>query len=229
MTRRAVLLDLDGTLVDTAPDLVAVINTMLAQHDRPPLPYALARNEVSNGALGLIRIGFPTQTSAAELERLRLKFLDIYLKAVCINSRLFNGLDDLLHKLEDIGCPWGIVTNKPHAMTEPLLAQLNLTQRTSCVISGDRLKERKPHPAPLQLAAAELGLEPDQCIYVGDAPRDIDAGRAAGMATIAAAYGYIRQTDDPYSWGADLVIHHPSKLLDACDRLEPTARSARRA
>jgi len=229
MSRRAVLLDLDGTLVDTAPDLVAVLNTMLASHNRPPLPFAIARNEVSNGTLGLIRAGFPAQASAADLDRLRLEFLDIYLRAVCINSRIFSGLDDILEQLEYMSCPWGIVTNKPHAMTEPLLAKLGLTSRASCVISGDRLPERKPHPAPLRLAATELGLEPDRCIYVGDAPRDIDAGRAAGMATIAAAYGYIRQPDDPYSWGADLVIHHPSKLLDACDRLEPAGKAARRA
>jgi phosphoglycolate phosphatase len=219
MNQQAVLLDLDGTLVDTAPDLCAVLNTLLAGHDRPALPYAIARNEVSNGALGMLRTAFPETSSAADLERLRLEFLEIYLRSVCIHSRIFNGLEDILNDLEESGRPWGIVTNKPHAMTEPLLAALGLAGRPNCVISGDRLPERKPHPAPLHLAASELGLAPEACIYVGDAPRDIEAGRAAGMATIAAAYGYIRPSEDPYAWGADIVIHRPTDLLRACDWL----------
>jgi 2-phosphoglycolate phosphatase len=229
VTRRGVLLDLDGTLVDTAPDLCAVLTTLLARRARPPLPYAIARNEVSNGALGMIRVGFPDAAAEADLEALRLEFLEVYLRSVCINSRLFIGFDDILHKLDRSGRPWGIVTNKPHAMTEPLLAALGLSGRPGCVVSGDRLPERKPHPAPLRLAADELGLEPAQCVYVGDARRDIEAGRAAGMATIAAAYGYIRPSENPYAWGADLIIHRPAQLLRACERLEPPAESARRA
>jgi len=125
--------------------------------------------------------------------------------------------------------PWGIVTNKPHAMTEPLLAELGLTGRASCVVAGDRIPERKPHPAPLLLAARELGLEPAACIYVGDAPRDIDAGRAAGMATIVAAYGYIRPSENPYAWGADAVIQRPSELLRACDAVTRSAAEPHRA
>ncbi|MDH3421120.1 MAG: HAD-IA family hydrolase, partial [Gammaproteobacteria bacterium] len=188
MTRCAVLFDLDGTLVDTAPDLCAVLTALLSRHSRPPLPYAVARNEVSNGAIGMIRAAFADARSEDELERLRLDFLDIYLESVCINSRIFNGLNDVLHKLEELNCPWGIVTNKPRAMTEPLLGALGLDSRPACVVSGDRLPVRKPHPGPLRLAAEEIGFDTAHCIYVGDAPRDIEAGRAAGMATIAAAY-----------------------------------------
>jgi N-acetyl-D-muramate 6-phosphate phosphatase len=229
MSPHAVLLDLDGTLVDTAPDLCAVLNALLARRDRPALPYAIARNEVSNGALGMLRAAFPEAGATAELEDLRLEFLEIYLESVCINSTIFSGIDDVLNILEELDRPWGIVTNKPHAMTEPLLHALGLSERASCVISGDRLPERKPHPAPLRLAASELGLEPAQCVYVGDAPRDIEAGRSAGMATIAAAYGYIRPSEDPYAWGADAVIHRPADLLRACELLPHHAPGVRRA
>lgn len=226
MSVRAVLLDLDGTLVDTAPDLCAVLNAQLARHGRPALPYAIARNEVSNGAIGMLRTAFPDVTDSDALERLRLEFLEIYLNEVCINSIIFNGLEDILNEFEQTSRPWGIVTNKPRAMTEPLLATLGLAGRPGCVVSGDRLPERKPHPAPLRLAASELGLDASQCIYVGDAPRDIEAGRAAGMATIAAAYGYIRPSDDPYTWGADLVIRRPRDLLQACEWQSAEARRA---
>jgi phosphoglycolate phosphatase len=215
MIRHAVLLDLDGTLADTAPDLAAVLNALLARRGRPPLPYAIARNEVSNGAVGLLRAAFGETLADVELEKLRQEFLQAYIDNVCIKSIIFNGLEDILNKLDNFGLPWGIVTNKPRAMTEPLLASLGIADRPRCVISGDRLAERKPHPAPLRLAAQELGRSPQRCVYVGDAPRDIQAGRAAGMATIAAAYGYIRPSDNPYGWGADCVIHRPRKLLDA--------------
>ena len=219
MRVEAVLLDLDGTLVDTAPDLVGVLNTLLAARQRPPIPFALGRNEVSNGALGLIRLGFGDTASAQQIERLRREFLEIYTADVCVESRLFNGLEDILSKLDERGTGWGIVTNKPHAMTEPLLEALGLIHRPGCVVSGDRLPQRKPHPAPLQLGAQELGVSAQRCVYVGDASRDIDAGRAAGMATIAAAYGYIRAHDDPHRWGASAVIRRPSELLGALERL----------
>jgi len=219
MTIRAVLWDLDGTLVDTAPDLCAVLKTLLTRRRAPLLPFAIARNEVSNGAIGMLRAAFPTTTAPDELERLRLEFLEIYLERICVYSRIFNGIESFLSKLDDSGVPWGIVTNKPHAMTVPLLDALGIAQRPACVISGDRLAQRKPHPAPLLLAAEELALDPAQCVYIGDAPRDIEAGRAAGMATVAAAYGYIPLRDDPYRWGADVVVHRPGNLWDAYQAL----------
>lgn len=220
MNMEAVLWDLDGTLVDTAPDLVGVLNALLTQRRLPPIPFAIARNEVSNGALGLIRLGFGAVGSEEDIEELRQEFLETYTRQLCINSRLFSGLDDILMKLDEIGIGWGIVTNKPHAMTQPLLNALGLAHRPGCVVSGDRLPERKPHPAPLRLGAEELGVAPQDCVYVGDAPRDIDAGRAAGMATIAASYGYIRAHDDPHSWGASLVIRRPVDLLGALEQLQ---------
>lgn len=229
MKRCAVLFDLDGTLVDTAPDLCAVLTALLSRHSRPPLPYAVARNEVSNGAIGMIRAAFTDAESEDEIERLRLDFLEIYLESVCINSRIFSGLNDILLQLEELEHPWGIVTNKPHAMTEPLLGALGLDSRPACVVSGDRLPLRKPHPAPLRLAAEEIGFEPAQCVYVGDAQRDIEAGRAAGMATIAAAYGYIRQNEDPLDWGANLIIRHPGELLDACAQVFGMSQESDRA
>ncbi len=219
MNVKAVLMDLDGTLVDTAPDLVGVLNTLLVDRSRPPVPFAIARNEVSNGALGLLRLGFPEHGSDEELEPLRLEFLEIYTRNVCVYSRLFNGLDYILSKLHKESVSWGIVTNKPHSMTAPLLEALDLPHLPGCVVSGDRLPQRKPHPAPLLLGAEELGIGAERCIYVGDARRDIDAGRAAGMATVAAAYGYIRASDDPAQWGASAVVRRPGELLDAVNGL----------
>ena len=219
MSIEAVLMDLDGTLADTAPDLVSVLNKLLTNRNRPPVPYAIARNEVSNGALGLLRLGFPQRQSDTELEPLRLEFLEVYTRNVCVNSILFKGLEPILSKLHDISMPWGIVTNKPHSMTTPLLEALNLPCPPGCVVSGDRLPQRKPHPAPLLLGAEEVGIDAERCVYVGDARRDIDAGRAAGMATIAAAYGYIRADDDPAKWGASALIRRPGDLIDAVNGL----------
>jgi N-acetyl-D-muramate 6-phosphate phosphatase len=213
VTIAAVLLDLDGTLVDTAPDLVAVLNRLLVERGCPRMPYAVARNEVSNGAGGLLRLGLGNAASADEIERLRPRFLELYGQDVASKSRLFielKYLDEMYSRMK-----LGIVTNKPDAYTKPLLSALNLDTRVGCVVSGDRLPQRKPDPAPLKLAAEELGVAAARCVYVGDAPRDIEAGRAAGMATIAAAYGYIRPSENPYAWGADTVIRRPDELNQA--------------
>ncbi len=213
MSGAAVIFDLDGTLVDTAPDLVAVLNRMLLEGGRPRMPYAIARNEASNGAAGLLRLGLGPGASADEVERLRPRFLELYGRHIADGSRLFMELESI----DDLGSRFelGIVTNKPDAFTRPLLAALDLAPRFACVVSGDRLPQRKPDPAPLKLAASELGLPVSRCVYVGDAPRDIEAGRAAGMATIAAAYGYIRPSEDPSAWGADAVIRRPDDICGA--------------
>ncbi|MBN1240579.1 MAG: HAD-IA family hydrolase [Gammaproteobacteria bacterium] len=217
MTVHAILFDLDGTLVDTAPDLVAVLNRLLIDSSRPPAAYAVARNHASDGALGLIRLGFGCDLPPGSVEDLRDRFLQMYSAALCVNSRIFEGLSHIL----DIGSSyrWGVVTNKPHAMTVPLLARLGLAERSGSIVSGDSLPQRKPHPAPLLLAAEELGVRPERCVYIGDAPRDIEAGRAAGMTTIAAAYGYIRPGTDVMSWGADLIVRHPAHLSAALAQL----------
>lgn len=217
MTVEAVLLDLDGTLVDTAPDLVRVLNRLLVEDGRPKMPYAIARNEVSNGAAGLLRLGFGEGQSEQELAPLRARFLEYYADDLCIDSRLFIEIENIHHQDHDIA--WGIVTNKPNSLTVALLERLGIHDLPACVIGGDRLPQRKPHPAPLRLAASELGVTPERCVYVGDAPRDIEAGRAAGMTTIAAAYGYIRPGVDVAGWGADLLIKRPHELRDALQQL----------
>ena len=209
MSVAAVLFDLDGTLVDTAPDLVGTLNRLLVETGRARMPYAIARNEVSNGAVGLIRLAFG-ELPAAELEPLRRRFLELYTTNVCENSKLFIDLESFCDNEPELD--WGIVTNKPDALTVALLERLGIAALPGCVVSGDRLPQRKPDPAPLKLAAQELGVAAERCVYIGDAPRDIEAGRAAGMATVAAAYGYIRPRDDPYAWGADLVLRRPADL-----------------
>lgn len=217
MTIEAVLFDLDGTLVDTAPDLVGVLNRLLFEHNLPPMPYAIARNEVSNGAAGLLRLGFGSDLDAGRFETLRARFLSLYSDEVCENSKPFLSLDEILTVIS--GCAWGVVTNKPHAFTLPLLDHLGLTQGCRSIISGDRLEQQKPHPAPLLLAADELGVAADRCVYIGDAPRDIEAGHAAGMKTIAVAYGYIRPSEDVSHWGADVVVRRPNEIKQAIERL----------
>jgi N-acetyl-D-muramate 6-phosphate phosphatase len=211
VTPRAVLFDLDGTLVDTAPDLVSVLNRMLVEHGRPRMPYAVARNEASNGAAGLLGLGFG-QVEPARFEELRRRFLELYALDVCVGSRLF--ID--MQSIGDLspGIRWGIVTNKPDALTRALLAGLGIAALPRCVVSGDRLPQRKPDPAPLRLAAEEIGVRPERCVYVGDAPRDIQAGKAAGMRTVAAAYGYVRPRVDVRAWAADVVLQRPGALAE---------------
>ncbi len=222
MNIEAVLFDLDGTLVDTAPDLVHVLNDMLRERSLAPMPYAVARNEVSNGAIGLIRLGFGNRCSENELAGLVERFREFYMQNICIYSSIFNGFEDIFNVLQYKKRPWGIVTNKPQAMTDALLAKLEIDSVPACVIGGDRLPQRKPHPAPLQFAAAELGVAADRCVYVGDSPNDIEAGRAAGMRTVAAAYGYIRPSQDPRGWGADALAGHSSDIMATLATLDAT-------
>jgi len=207
----AILFDLDGTLIDTAPDMVAVLLAMLDSEGRDPIPYATARSTVSNGSAALIRLGFP-DASEDEQERLRHEYLDRYEQSVCVHSTIFAGLEPLLDQFDNNNVPWGVVTNKPSRMTEPLLKALGLGNRAACQISGDTLPERKPHPAPLLLASEQTGVAPTGCVYVGDAARDIEAGQAAGMYTVAAAYGYITSDDDAATWNADMIANNVQEL-----------------
>jgi phosphoglycolate phosphatase len=215
----AILFDLDGTLVDTAPDLVAALNGLLTEQGEPPMPYAIARNEASNGALGLIRLGFGAELEAERRERLRARFLDLYSANLCENSRLLVDVERLM-SMGSAPLRWGVVTNKPEAFTLPLLERLGIARLAQCVVSGDSLAQRKPHPAPLLLAAEKLGVEPQSCVYIGDAARDIEAGRAAGMQTWAALWGYIRPSEDPARWAADESIRHPRELGGILGRLD---------
>jgi phosphoglycolate phosphatase len=218
LTIAAILFDLDGTLVDTAPDLVAVLNRLLVEHGEPPMPYAIARNEASNGALGLIRLGFGAKLAAERTEELRGRFIELYSARVCENSRLFIDIGSVM----SAGSPlrWGVVTNKPHALTLPLLERLGIARLFGCVVSGDSLTQRKPHPAPLLLAAEKLGVEPQRCVYIGDAARDVEAARGAGMQIWVALWGYIRPSEDPTRWAPDQLIRHPRELEGILGRLD---------
>ena len=209
--KKGVLFDLDGTLVDTAPDMVRVLLEMLSDHDEPPLPYELVRSYVSNGSLGLVRLGFP-DTRDDRLRVLQAEYLERYEADVCRDSTLFPGLADLLAALEHHERPWGVVTNKPERMTHSLLDALDLDERAACIVCGDTLPQRKPHPAPLLFGSEQAGVRPSDAIYIGDALRDIEAGRAAGMATVAVAYGYIVAGDDPGDWAADRIAQDPAEL-----------------
>jgi phosphoglycolate phosphatase len=210
-TYSAVLFDLDGTLVDTAPDMVAVLQSLQEDHGLEPVGYQEGRSYVSNGAVGLLRLGFPDRDDDA-IETLRLAFLERYADQLCVHSALFAGLDALVDRLDEDGLPWGVVTNKPQHLTDPLLVALGLDQRVACSVSGDTLPQRKPDPAPLHHACQLATIEAARTLYVGDSSRDIDAGRAAGMGTIAAAYGYIAPGDDSARWGADVIANDTQEL-----------------
>ena len=207
----AVLFDLDGTLVDTAPDMVAVLQELQRAHGVQPVDYERGRAFVSNGALGLLGLGFPEVPHAVGSE-LHREYLERYALRVCEASRLFPGLETLLALLDSVTLPWGIVTNKPAHLTDPLLEGLALATRSACTVSGDTLPQRKPDPAPLLHACEIAGLLPESTVYIGDASRDIEAGQNAGMPTIAAAYGYVTPGDDPRRWGADLVAATTAEL-----------------
>jgi phosphoglycolate phosphatase len=209
----AVLFDLDGTLIDTAPDMGGALNNLLREENREPLPLATIRPYVSQGGLVLTRLGFGGTVDEAEIEPLRQRFLQHYRAIVADNSRLFDGFEAVLADLEARSLPWGIVTNKPEWLTHPLLEQLGLAARSAVVIGGDTLEQRKPHPQPLLVAAERIGVDCRQCVYVGDDERDIVAGRAAQMKTLVAAWGYIEDAAAIAAWNADGVVDKPSDLL----------------
>ncbi len=212
MTDFALLFDLDGTLLDTAPDMAAALNALRIEEGLPPLPLETIRPRVSQGGLALTRLGFAEHRDEAEIEPLRKRFLQRYLDAIAVHSRLFDGFDAVLQRLERQGLPWGVVTNKPGWLTDPLMAELGLDRRSSVTVSGDTTAERKPHPLPLLTAAQAIGIDPGRCLYVGDDPRDIEAGNAAGMTTVIAGWGYIADNARLDDWGADHQAAHPAEL-----------------
>jgi len=214
-TLSAVLFDLDGTLVDTAPDMIAALNRLRGEEGMEPIAYEHLRAFVSRGAAALVENGMPGR-DAPTLEQWRVRFLSLYAQHLCESSTLFDGaralIENTLAKL-----PWGIVTNKPGHLTRPLVAALGL--KPHCLLSGDCLPRRKPHPDTLLEASRRLGLAPAACIYVGDAQRDIEAGQRAGMKTVVAAYGYIGEDEALESWGADAVIGQLSELPRVLEQL----------
>ena len=216
MTERrthAVLFDLDGTLADTAPDLGGALNRLRIECGLPSLPAEVLRPHTSAGARGLIGAGFGITPQDERYSALAARFLTLYESALCVDTILFDGMHEVLTQLEDAGVPWGVVTNKAARFTLPLMRELGLNERAASIISGDSVAVAKPDPAGLRLAASQMGVDPLRCLYVGDDERDIKAARAAGMRSVAAAFGYLGNARHYLDWGADHVIDHPTGLL----------------
>ena len=209
---RAILFDLDGTLADTAPDLAAAVNKLRTERGLEPTPYAQLRPTASAGARGMIGAAFGLTPADAGYEELRVQWFDHYQAAMAVHSTLFDGVPALLEAIMGAGMAWGIVTNKPARFTDPLIPLIGLAH-AGCVVSGDTTPHTKPHPEPLLEAARRLGIAPEQCWYVGDDLRDVEAGRAAGMATVACAWGYCGSIE-PGTWGADYLLDTPADLLE---------------
>ena len=214
---KTVLFDLDGTLADTAPDLAYALNEVRREQGLDAMPFEQIRPVVSHGGIALIRLGFQMEPEEPEFEPLRQRLLDIYQENISTLTTLFDGMETVLQQLEQQGLSWGVVTNKPGWLTNPLMQQMGLASRAATIVSGDTLPQRKPHPAPMLLACEQTGTDAAHCLYIGDAERDIEAGRAAGMKTMVALFGYIEDTDQPEQWGADVMVDKPLSILDWLD------------
>ena len=215
----SVLFDLDGTLLDTAPDLGLALNRVLQQEGRDALAPDIIRPHVSMGASALVTLGFGTNAEQAEHQRRYQQLLDFYGEQVALASRPFDGIEPLLQHIETSGIPWGVVTNKPRRYAEALLTALSLNRRCAVLICPDDVRQRKPDPEALLLACTRIAAMPDKAIYIGDHQRDIEAGRRAGMHTVAALYGYIPESEDPYQWQADFYLSQPIELIDYLEQL----------
>jgi N-acetyl-D-muramate 6-phosphate phosphatase len=209
---RAVLFDLDGTLLDTAPDMVGALNALRREEALAPLPYEVVRSAVSHGAARVVKTGFP-DAAADSLAALQQRFLQLYRGALSQGTRLFPGMGEVLDTLAERRLKSGIVTNKAAWLTDPLLEQMGLRARFDCVVSGDTVAERKPHPLPLLHAANLAGVAPGECVYVGDAERDVQAAHAAGMPALVANYGYLRADEDTTAWGGEGYLNEARDLL----------------
>lgn len=209
---RAVLFDLDGTFADTAPDLGRAVNIMRAARGLDPVALTETRRVTSLGARGLLSVGFGMGPDHADYAAMREEFLQIYENNLCCDTRLFPGIAELVDRLETDGLRWGIVTNKAERFALPLMRQLGYGTRAACIIGGDTTGHMKPHPAPLLAAAKIIELPPSSCLYIGDDERDIVAGKAAGMQTIAVRFGYLNGSN-PDNWGATAVVDTPAEIL----------------
>ncbi|WP_416885278.1 HAD family hydrolase [Marinospirillum sp.] len=208
---QAILFDLDGTLVDTAPDLAQALNRLREEEGLSPLPYAAIRDQVSNGGNALIQLGFGLTSEHPDQPRLRQRLLDLYAQAPAEYSQVFPGLDQLLLQLERQPLPWGIVTNKPRLYTELVLRGLKLHPQV--VVCPEDLGVSKPDPAPLLFAARQLAVAPEACVYIGDHQRDIEAGKRAGMRTLTAGFGYIPRDENPQHWQSDFIAETAAALV----------------
>lgn len=208
-----VLFDLDGTLLDTAPDLGAALNRLLEDTGREPLSLEAIRPHVSHGARALIRLGLGVEPGDPAFDHYRSRLLDHYRNHLATHTRLFPGMAEVLAHMEERGIGWGVVTNKPGWLTEPLMEALDLAARAACIVSGDTVAHPKPHPEPMLHACRTAGTAPQQCLFVGDAERDVVAGHAAGIRTLVALFGYIPEEESPRTWGADGYLESPADLL----------------
>lgn len=211
---QAVLFDLDGTLVDSAPDLAGAANELREAHGLAPLAYAQLRPMVGTGARGMLDAAFGIGPEHPRFDALRDDFLSRYEARILRETRVFEAMEPVLHALEGAGLRWGIVTNKVRRFSTPLVHGLGLTPRCAVLISGDTTPHAKPHPQPLLEAAMRLGLAPELCVYVGDDHRDVKAGQGAGMSTLAAAWGYLGRGESIEQWNADAVLATPAELLN---------------
>ncbi len=210
---KAVLFDLDGTFADTAPDLCYAVNLMRKARNLPPVPEEKTRPVTSSGARGLLGAGFGITPAHADFPAMREEFLNLYEANLCRETRLFDGMAALVDKLEARAITWGIVTNKAERFALPLMRLLGYGTRAACIIGGDTTGKMKPHPEPLYAAAKAIGIAPGHCLYVGDDERDIQAGLAAGMKTVAVRYGYLNGSN-PDAWGAHAVVESPLAVLN---------------
>ena len=212
MTPKCVLFDLDGTLVDTAPDLGLAANLVREEQGMQPLPLSTYRPVASCGARGLLKVALGMSMDHPDYPQRKERFLVHYRANLSTGSRLFPGMDEVLRMLERADIPWGVVTNKISELSEPLMRDLGLTPRSACLVSGDSTPKPKPAPEPLLLACKLVGMTPADCLYVGDDERDILAGRAAHMRTAAAGWGYMGDKPDPHSWAPDVILDTPQQL-----------------
>ncbi|QLF92506.1 N-acetylmuramic acid 6-phosphate phosphatase MupP [Pseudomonas sp. ABC1] len=218
MRLRAILFDMDGTLLDTAPDFIAVIQAMRAARGLSPVTEQSIRDVVSGGAQAMVLAAFEVALQSEEFEHLRLEFLDRYQESCAVHSRLYEGMPELLADIEKAKLVWGVVTNKPVRFAEPIMQRLGLAERSSILICPDHVSRSKPDPEPMRLACERLQLEPSSVLFVGDDIRDIESGQAAGTRTAAVRYGYIHPQDNPNNWGADIVVDSPFELRSLLDR-----------
>lgn len=209
----AVFFDLDGTLVDTAPDFYVVLNQLLRDHGRPAVSYQAVRATVSNGGRALTELGFGLAPGDAGFDDRLNELLEAYGERLAVDTCLFEGMAESLTWLEEQGLPWGVITNKPERFTRPVLAGLGLLDRCATVICPDQVRERKPDPEGLLMAASACGVNPTHCVYVGDHLRDIQAGLSAKMVTVTAGFGYIDADDNPRAWPADYYLERGEQLL----------------
>jgi phosphoglycolate phosphatase len=208
---------MDGTLLDTAPDFIAICQAMLAERGLPRVDDKLIRDEISGGARAMVSAAFAMSPEAAEFEALRLEFLARYQTDCAVHSKLFDGMAELLADIEKAKLIWGVVTNKPVRFAQPIMEQLGLSERSAVLICPDHVSKSKPDPEPLLLACKMLDLDPASVLFVGDDLRDIESGRDAGTKTAAVRYGYIHPHDNPDHWGADVVVNHPLELRRVLD------------